>query len=141
MRGNSRARRSSAMLAIIVFLIFLFCGDMHLSSDTLKLKDFHESENIVVVVRQRLRKPDYLSVSDCSENEDGGFISHIIKKKTHIQIKKLIFMNIVFSMVLFPILTFINSIRLFGRCLARLWHVIIYIHKSDGGDIPLVLPA
>lgn len=137
MRGYSRARRSNAMLAIIIFLIFLFCGDVHLSSGTLKWKGFCENESVVEAVRQGLKRPDYLSVGDYGD-EDNGSVSLIVKKKTHIQIKKLIFMNIFFSMVIFPILTFMISIRLFGRCLARLWHVIMYIHKSDGGEIPLV---
>lgn len=137
MRGNCTVKRAIAILAVIAFLIFLFCGNMYHVSGLLYLQDMCESEMIVAVEQQKLEILEYDSFDDVSGDSGGGLFQLELKKKMHINIKNIIFMNIFFSMVLFPILAFIISIRLFGRCLARLWHVIVYIHKSDGGEIPL----
>lgn len=137
MMGSSMIKRSIAILAIVVFLIFVFYENIHLFSASSYLCDLCEGERMVTIKRQKVELSDCFSFDDNSENENYGFFQLELKKKIHIKVKNLIFMNIFFSMVLFPMLTFITSIRLFGRCLARLWHVIVYIHKSDGGEIPL----
>lgn len=139
MRENSRARRGIAMLAIVIFLIFLLYGNMHRASVSSYLQSLDNDGSIVFSVNsQKITMPDFLSFDDFSEDEHGDHFQLVLKKETHIQGKNLIFMNTFFSMVLFPMLVFATSIRLFGRCLARLWHVIIYIHESDGGEIPLL---
>ena len=136
MRGSCGIRRGIAVLAVIVFLVFLFYGCVYRISTSLYLQDVCESGRVMTAKRQRITAFDYCFADDCTDSEDDGSFQLKTKKKMHIKLKNLMFMNIFFSMVLFPILIFITSIRLFGRCLARLWHVIVYIHKKDGGEIP-----
>lgn len=94
-----------------------------------------QNEQMVLRREQYVKKPEYFSLESWIDDMDNKqLIQGMYRRKIYIRIKDFAFTNIIFCMVFSPILAFMTSIRLFGRCLFRLWNVITYIHRSDGEE-------
>lgn len=134
-----KLRRNMAALLIVFVISFLCCSSIQHSSVSFGPEDFLGRRSVMRLKRERMDFPEDFYVDEIFIGSDHDSMQSVFKKRIHIQVRKLMFLNIVFHMVFFPILLYRTSIRLFGRCLTRLWNVVSYIHKLDTGEIPLLV--
>ncbi len=88
--------------------------------------------------RDYTQLPDYFSPESWRVDfDDKSSLADLCKQKIHIGFKKLPFTDSVFCMLLLPILAFTISFLRFGRSLLWVWNIIMYIHKSDGEEVPI----
>lgn len=97
-----------------------------------------EQVEVVRLNRRNMEVPVYYLPDDGTNMDSVNPGQDSEKKKARIQFSHLIFLNGIFYNLLYPMLLFFILIRLFGRNLYVLWHVISYIHVRDDGEYYLI---
>ncbi len=118
---------------LITMFVSLGLGKMQKSDSVFQITQ--RNAQMVLCREQYVKRPEYFLMESWIDDMDNKqLIRGMYKRKIYIRIKDFAFTYIIFCMVFSPILAFMISMRLFGRCLFRLWNVITYIHRSDGEE-------
>ncbi|MDO5411305.1 MAG: hypothetical protein Q4F21_12810 [Lachnospiraceae bacterium] len=131
------SRRAAYIIAVLVITV-CFCSIVYklLQIDAAPWQQsfFGQSDKEVSLHGYRIEMPEYISAEDAAEGDYSEVLEREGRGEEHIRMKHLEHMVAVFAMLISPALLFMLLIRLFGRWLARIWHVISYIHQADGKE-------